>query len=88
MSRRCIRELEGLGEAAANPDTVGEEADIPPEVLAEYADASTEKHQQMVDLMKTKLKFDSLKFQELDDLLEAIDVDPCKLCTYCWNGKE
>ena len=42
----------------------------------------------LVELIRKKLKFDSLKFQELDDLLEAIDVDPCKLCTYCWNGKE
>ena len=34
------------------------------------------------------LKFDSLKFQKLEDTIEAIGVDRCKLCTYCWDGKE
>ena len=24
----------------------------------------------------------------LDDMLDAVGIDPCKLCTYCWNGKE
>ena len=88
ISRRCIRELEGLGEADANPDNVGDSADIPEELLAEYADPATEKHAAMVELIRKKLKFDSLKFQELPDLLDAIGVEPCKLCTYCWNGKE
>ena len=32
--------------------------------------------------------FDSMGFQSLDGLLDAIGVDPCKVCTYCWTGKE
>ena len=39
-------------------------------------------------LIEEKLNFDSLRFQELDSLIEAIGVDRCKLCTYCWDGKE
>jgi amidophosphoribosyltransferase len=42
----------------------------------------------MVDLIEKKLNFDSLRFQELESLVEAIGVDRCKLCTYCWDGKE
>ena len=42
----------------------------------------------MVELIRRKMNFDSLKFQELDELLKATEVDPCKLCTYCWDGKE
>ena len=42
----------------------------------------------MVAMIKDRLQFDSLKFQELDKLIEAIGVPECKLCTYCWNGKE
>ena len=60
---------------------------IPQELLAEYADSSTEKHVAMVEEIRKKLKFDSLRFQELEDILEAVEVNPCKLCTYCWNGK-
>jgi amidophosphoribosyltransferase len=27
-------------------------------------------------------------YQRLDDMIEAVGISPCKLCTYCWNGKE
>ena len=32
--------------------------------------------------------FDSLNYQSLDGMLEAIGIDRNKICTYCWNGKE
>ncbi|MEE0773169.1 MAG: amidophosphoribosyltransferase [Anaerovoracaceae bacterium] len=93
ITRRCIRELEGMdqpGDAAANPAGFDSEmqSDISAEVLAEYADPKTERHKNMVELIRKKLNFDSLKFQELDDTIEAIGIDRCKLCTYCWDGKE
>lgn len=93
VTRRCIRELEGMdqpGDAAANPAGFDSEmqSDISAEVLAEYADPKTERHKNMVELIRKKLNFDSLKFQELDDTIEAIGIDRCKLCTYCWDGKE
>lgn len=34
-----------------------------------------------------KLGFDSLGYQSLDGLLDAIGIDRDKVCTYCWNGK-
>ena len=93
ITRRCIIELENLSkdkEMNANPKDAGtqEEIRIPEELLQEYADPKTDKHKNMVKLIEDKLNFDSLRFQELDSLIDAIGVDKCKLCTYCWNGKE
>ena len=93
ITRRCIRELEGMddpGDAAANPAGFDNavQSDIPRDILAEYADSSTEKHKKMVELIRQKLNFDSLKFQDLEDTVKAIGIDKCKLCTYCWDGKE
>lgn len=77
ITRRVIRDLEGI-----------EADDITDEMLAEYADGSTKKHEQMVEEIRKRLKFDSLKFQNLEDTVEAIGIDKCKLCTYCWDGRE
>ena len=35
-----------------------------------------------------ELGFDSLGYQSLDGLLEAIGLDRDKVCTYCWTGEE
>ena len=93
ITRRCIRELEGMddpGDAAANPAGFDNavQSDIPSDILEQYADSSTEKHKKMVELIRQKLNFDSLKFQDLEDTVKAIGIDKCKLCTYCWDGKE
>ena len=58
------------------------------EHLEEYADGSTERGQKMRKAISEKLNFASLEFQSLEGLTEAIGLEPCKLCTYCWNGKE
>ena len=46
------------------------------------------KYQKMVDKICEKLNFTSLRYHRLDDMLESVGIDPDKLCTYCWNGKE
>ena len=56
--------------------------------MQEYADPESEKYEQMVAEICKELKFTSLRFNRLDDMLEATGVEPCRLCTYCWNGKE
>ena len=38
--------------------------------------------------IRKQLNFTTLEFLRLDDMIEAIGLEPCKLCTYCWNGKE
>ena len=42
----------------------------------------------MVEAVRQELNFTSLKYQRLDDMLASTGVSPCKLCTYCWNGRE
>lgn len=65
-----------------------ENGNVTREILDEYADPESEKYQRMVDEICRELKFTSLQFNRLDDMLDATGVDHCKLCTYCWNGKE
>jgi amidophosphoribosyltransferase len=54
--------------------------------LDEYARAGSEKNLEMIDLIRERLKLTSLKYQALDDLVEAIGVPKEKLCTHCWDG--
>ena len=56
--------------------------------LDEYSDASTERGKSLRNAICKKFHFDSLEFQSLEGLIKAIGIEPCKLCTYCWNGKE
>lgn len=74
ITRVVINELEG--------------GDVTDEVLREYADYNSEKYEKMVERICEKLNFTSLQFHRLDDMIEAVGIDPCKLCTYCWSGKE
>ncbi|MEG2323329.1 MAG: amidophosphoribosyltransferase [Anaerovoracaceae bacterium] len=78
ITRRTIKKIEGIEE----------DGDVSAELLQQYADSTTKKHEDMVKAIEKQLKFDSLKFQNLEDTVKAIDVDHCKLCTYCWDGKE
>ena len=56
--------------------------------LDEYADGNTERGKRMRKAICDKFKFDSLGFQTVEGVVKAIGMEPCKLCTYCWNGKE
>ncbi len=56
--------------------------------LEEYSDSHTERGKKLRDSICEKLHFTSLDFQSLNGIIKAIGVEPCKLCTYCWNGKE
>ncbi|MCI1768904.1 MAG: amidophosphoribosyltransferase [Mageeibacillus sp.] len=57
-------------------------------IIREYADPESEKYQRMVDEICKELHFTSLKFNRLDDMLAATGLEKCKLCTYCWDGRE
>ncbi|MDR1761891.1 MAG: amidophosphoribosyltransferase [Bacteroidales bacterium] len=72
-TRRVIRELEGT-------DVFSDE------LLAEYADESSEKHAQMIQYMAKQIDADSLKFQKLSDLVKAIGLPKEDLCTHCWDN--
>ena len=56
--------------------------------LDEYCDFKTERGKNLRNAICKKMNFSSLDFQSLDGIIEAIGLEPCKLCTYCWNGKE
>ena len=75
ITRRIIARLEGSDQ-------------VPDEVLQEYADPNSQKYETMVEEIRKELNFTSLKYNRLDDLLDSVGIEPCKLCTYCWNGKE
>lgn len=73
LSRRVVMQLEG-------------EQGL--EHLDEYSDASTERGRKLRDTIAKKMGFETLEFQTLEGVIEAIGIDECKLCTYCWTGKE
>ena len=56
--------------------------------LEEYSDKETPRGRRLREAIAGKLHLASLEFQSLPGLQEAIGLSPCKLCTYCWNGKE
>ncbi len=58
------------------------------EILAEYADPDSERYAAMEKEIGKRLHFNSLVYNRLDDMLEAIGLPKEDLCTYCWNGKE
>ena len=57
-------------------------------MLKTYADPDTPEYEAMVEDIRKELNFTSLRFNRLDDMLEAIGIDPDKICTYCFDGKE
>lgn len=73
LARRIIMELEGE-EGFSH--------------IEEYSDGTTERGKNLRRAISEKLHFSSLEFQSLEGVIRAIGIDPCKLCTYCWNGKE
>ena len=56
--------------------------------IEEYSDSSTERGKKLRKTISEKFHFASLEFQSLEGVIKSIGLDPCKLCTYCWNGKE
>lgn len=73
ITRRTMKELEG---------------DESVNYIEEYANSQTERGKAMRKAICDKFQFESLEFQSIEGLIKAIGVEPCKLCTYCWTGKE
>ena len=73
ITRRVIRKREG-------------ENDI--NMLETYSDPDTPEYNAMVEELRKELNFTSLRFNRLDDMLQAIRLDSDKICTYCFNGKK
>lgn len=74
ITRRIIREREG--------------DNITSQLLADYADPDSRNYLEMVEEIRKRLNFTTLKYHRLDDLIASIGLPADSLCTYCWNGKE
>lgn len=74
IARRVIKRREG--------DNVSDET------LADYANPDSQNYKEMLEEIRAELNFTSLRFHRLDDMIESVGLPECKLCTYCWNGKE
>ena len=57
------------------------------EDVSEYIDETSKKHKSMVEWIRKDINTSTLKYQKLDDMVEAIGLPGEKLCTYCWTGK-
>ncbi len=73
IARRVIQELEGENKY---PN------------LAVYADPDSAEYGQMLEKIREKLNFTTLRYHRLDDMIASVGMDKCKLCTYCWDGRE
>lgn len=73
FTRRIIRDLEGT-------------SDLTDEILKDYADSESPKYKRMVEVMREQLHLTSLRFQKLDDLVEAIGLPKEQLCTHCFDN--
>ena len=69
--RRAVEELEGTSDNV--PDA--------------YFDPDSEEYANMVEIIRKRLGLTSLRYQRLDDLIEAIGLPKDNLCTYCWDAK-
>lgn len=73
VTRRIIRDLEGS-------------ENLPEEVIAEYADHTSERHARMIEAMRKNMNLSTLRFQTLDDLVAAIGLPKERVCTHCFDG--
>ncbi len=73
IARRVIQEIEGDNKY---PN------------LSAYVDPDSAEYKQMLEKIREKLQFTSLRYHRLDDMMESVGIDKCKLCTYCWDGRE
>ncbi|MBD3236888.1 MAG: amidophosphoribosyltransferase [Candidatus Eisenbacteria bacterium] len=55
--------------------------------LGRYADSAAPEYGSMIEKIRERLGLTSLRYQKLDDMIEAIGLPREKLCTYCWNGE-
>ena len=65
-----------------------ENGNVTDEVLSEYADPESEKYERMVEEIRKELNFTTLRFNRLDDMLDAVGIEKDRLCTYCWSGDD
>lgn len=78
IARRTIAKIEGTLDGEVTP----------PEIIEEYTNPESDRYKKMLASICKELKFTSLRYHRLDDMIESIGISPCKICTYCFTGKE
>lgn len=58
------------------------------ETIKKYVNPDSEEYANMIEEIRKELHFTSLRYHRLDDMLAAVGIEPEKLCTYCWDGRE
>lgn len=74
ITRRVIKEKEG--------------ENCSKEILDEYSNPCSCRYADMIETIRSQQNFTTLRYHRLDDLIESIGLPACKLCTYCFDGKE
>ena len=54
--------------------------------LDKYATAGSPQYERMVDEIRRDLGLTTLKFNTIEQLIEAIGLPKCKVCTHCFDG--
>ncbi len=80
LSTRAFHEL-----AARRAIRALEDRDL--EDVSEYLDADSKKYCQMIEWIRRDLDVTTLKYQRLEDMIEAIGLPKQDLCLYCWTGQ-
>jgi len=73
IARRVIKEIEGDDKKID---------------LMNYVDPDTPQYAEMIERIRKRLGFTSLRYHRLDDMIASVGLDREKLCTYCWDGRE
>jgi amidophosphoribosyltransferase len=76
----------GLDELVARRAILALEGD-PSRNLDRYIDEDSDEHARMVDWIREYVHVTTLRYQRLDDMIEAIGMPEDRLCTYCWSGR-
>jgi amidophosphoribosyltransferase len=56
--------------------------------VSRYVDEKSPQYKKMVAWIAKDLGVTTLKYQKLDDMINAIGLPKEKLCLYCWTGKQ
>ncbi len=73
IARRILKEMEQEGRYVS---------------LSACVDPDREEHAELVNRIGEQLNFTSLRYHRLDDMVASVGIDKCRLCTYCWDGRE
>ena len=56
--------------------------------IGSYLDPTHENYQGMVEWIRKDIRATSLSYLTLEEMIEAVGLPECRLCTYCWNGHD